>query len=322
MDVYSATSNYISSLPITQPWPEFQTIFRRIAAFQPKHWLLPLKSCLAVGGSVEQALPAVAAVACAQIGIVLLDDMLDDDPRGEYHRLGPAVTANLAAAFQFAALECLSRADLAPESKLRPLNSANRMLQTVAFGQQLDIQSPTDEASYWRVVAHKSASFFGTALLLGAILGGASDEATNAVGRFGQLYGEMIQIHDDLDDSMAVPAGPDWIQKRAPLPILFAREVNHPFRHRFLELYENVTAPEALREAQEILIHCGAVSYCVDQLLQRHQAVKDVLKNAPLATPQPLENLAREIVEPVWKLLNAPSTLTELGMNMDPKQAA
>lgn len=313
MDIYSLTTEYVLTLPITQSWPEFQTIFKRIATYQPKHWLLPVKSCLAVGGSAEQAIPAVAAIACAQIGIVLLDDILDEDPRGEYHRLGHGIAANLGATFQFAGLEAMLLPEIPLTKKINALHSTNQMLLAVAIGQDIDVKCPTNETSYWQIVENKSAAFFGTALLLGALLGGASKKIVSGVKRFGQLYGEMIQIHDDLNDTMAIPVGPDWIQKRAPLPILFAKIVDHPERMRFLELYENIAQPDFLEEAQEILIHCGAVSYCIDQLLHRHLVAQKILEFTQLADQQPLRKLANEIVEPVWnifKLLeNQPTTL-------------
>jgi geranylgeranyl pyrophosphate synthase len=188
--------------------------------------------------------------------------------------------------------------------KLETVHSTNQMLLSVALGQDMDILVPTDETGYWRVVENKSASFFGTALLLGALLGGATEKIANRVKLFGDLYGEMIQIHDDLNDAMMVPAGPDWIQRRAPLPILFTKTVDHPARKRFLELYENIAQPDALEEAQQILIQCGAVSYCVDQLLHRHQAIQKILENTQLANQQLLNNLANEIINPVWKMFN------------------
>ncbi len=304
MDIYAATTEYVSNTPITKSWPEFQSIFTHIATCRPKHWQLPVKSCLAVGGIDEQAIPAVAAIACAQIGIILLDDMLDHDPRGQHHRLGHGKAANLGATFQIASLEAILRTDTPVIKKLDVLHSTNQMLLSVAVGQDMDIQVPTDETAYWRVVENKSASFFGTALFLGALLGGASEKITNDVKRFGKLYGEMIQIHDDLNDAMTEPAGPDWIQRRAPLPILFAQIVDHPARKRFLELCANIAQPDTLEEAQQILIQCGAVSYCVDQLLHRHQAIQKILENAQLVNQQILNELANEIVNPVWNIFN------------------
>lgn len=81
---------------------------------------------------------------------------------------------------------------------------------------------------------------------------------------------------------MAVPANPNWMQRRKPLPILFAETVRHPDRERFMKLYKNISAQSALQEAQEILIRCGAVGYCVVQLLLRYQAARNILEIIPL----------------------------------------
>jgi geranylgeranyl pyrophosphate synthase len=114
----------------------------------------------------------------------------------------------------------------------------------------------------------------------------------------------MIQIHDDLNDTMAVPANSDWLQGRKPLPILFAQSVQHPQRARFMELYQNISAENALQEAQEILIKCGAVSYCVDQLLRRHQAAQDILDEIPLRNKAAVDSVIAAIIAPVQRLFD------------------
>jgi geranylgeranyl pyrophosphate synthase len=179
------------------------------------------------------------------------------------------------------------------------------MLSTIAFGQDLDIQNPTDEASYWGVVENKSAPFYGCALFLGALFGKATDPVAKELRHFGELYGEMIQIHDDLNDTMAVLANPDWLQGRKPLPILFALTVGHPERSRFSELYQNISAENALQEAQDILIQCDAVSYCVDQILRRHQAARDILDKTPLPNRGTVDSLIDAVSAPIWKLFES-----------------
>jgi geranylgeranyl pyrophosphate synthase len=231
--------------------------------------------------------------------------MLDEDPRGEYHRAGPAKTANYAAAFQAAGLEALLGNKWHSVLKLSALKSINAMILILALGQHLDVQALIDEATYWKVVENKSASFFGTAFYLGSLAGGAPKTAITKMEQIGRLYGEMIQIHDDLNDSMAVPANPDWLQGRSPLPILFAKTVEHPERSRFLEFCREITDEGALREAQDILVRCGAVSYCVDQLLRRYQSTKEILQTVELARPELIESLLDEIIAPVWKLFDA-----------------
>ncbi len=305
MNLYPSTLEYLRTLPVIEAWPEFQDILNRMAFVEPRDWQLPVKACQAVGGSIEQAIPATAAIACAQIAIIMIDDMLDEDPRGEYRRLGFGPVANLALSFQAVALAALFSSGLKSASKLSALQSIDRMTLTVAFGQHMDVQNLSDEAAYWHVVEAKSAAFFGAAFHLGALVGGASGEVLAALERFGQLFGEIIQIHDDLNDALEVPANPDWGQGRSPLPILFAKLVDHPDRLRFLKLSRAVANPEALEESQKILASCGAVSYCVDQLLLRYRAAQSILKSVPLMHRDELESLLEGTIAPVRKLFDA-----------------
>lgn len=305
MNLYLSTVGALLAIPVVDVWPELRTLITQASDKEPKHWQLPVRACEAVGGTVEMAIPAVAAIACAQIGILLIDDMLDEDPRGEYHRAGPAKTANYAAAFQAAGLEALLLSALEQKAKLSALRNLNHMLMVLALGQHMDVQASIDETAYWKIVENKSASFFGAAFYLGALFGSASDEVAGKLKQLGHLYGEMIQIHDDLNDTLAVPANPDWLQGRSPLPILFAKVVDHPDRSRFVELCGAITDEAALREAQDILVRCGAVSYCVDQLLRRHQAAQEVLADISLPRREVLDALIEEVIAPVRKLFDA-----------------
>jgi geranylgeranyl diphosphate synthase type I len=302
MDIYQLTVDYLLKLPIFDAWDEMRTILQRAASMRPRDWQLPIIACQAVGGTAEKAIPASAALACAQISIILVDDILDEDPRGEYRRIGSGKASNFAIAFQSAGMEALTRSGASSSIRLAALDSLNHMMLTTAYGQELDIQNPTSETSYWRVVENKSAPFYGCALHLGALLAEATEESADALYQLGRLYGEMIQIHDDLNDTMAVPANPDWLQKRKPLPILFALTVEHPDQSRFVELYKDISIGNALQEAQEILIRCGAVSYCVDQLLRRHRAAQNILSSNPIPNKETIDVLLGAVIQPVEKL--------------------
>jgi geranylgeranyl diphosphate synthase, type I len=305
MDIYQSAVSYLLTLPTVRSWPELEALLTRSASGRPRDWQLPVIACQAVGGSAAQAIPAAAAIACAQMSIILIDDMLDEDPRGEYLRIGAGNAANFSASFQAIGLEALRPRAKKHEIEIPAWHCLNRMMMTIAYGQHLDIQSLPDETAYWRVVEHKSAPFFGAALHLGALYGGASSELAQRMDEIGRLYGEMIQIHDDLNDTMAVPASPDWKQRRLPLPILFAHLVDYPARTRFLELYQDISLPETLREAQDIIIGCGAVSYCMSHVLSKHQAAQSILAGSALSHPDPVKSLLDGAVAPVWKLLKS-----------------
>jgi geranylgeranyl pyrophosphate synthase len=115
----------------------------------------------------------------------------------------------------------------------------------------------------------------------------------------------MIQIHDDLNDTMAVPANPDWRLDSSSLPILFAQVVEHADKDRFLELRQSISDLVALTDAQIILVRCGAVSYCIDQLLRRYQAAQKILDVVSLPRREGLEDLLDGVVEPVRNLFAA-----------------
>jgi geranylgeranyl pyrophosphate synthase len=302
MDIYQSTIDYLLTFPLFDSWHELEGILRRAASGRPRDWQLPAIACQALGQLPEEAVPASAALACAQISIILVDDMLDEDPRGEYRRIGHGRAANFAVAFQAAAAEALLGSQANTQVKVEALKGLHQMMLKTAHGQDLDIQNPADENSYWHLVKDKSAPFFGCALHLGALFGEASIATARGFEQLGELYGEMIQIHDDLNDTMAVPANPDWLQGRKPLPILFAQTVNHPDRRKFMELYENISAKNALQKARDILVRCGAISYCVDQLLRRHQAAHDVLNKMQLPDKGIVDSLIEAVIAPVWKL--------------------
>jgi geranylgeranyl pyrophosphate synthase len=116
------------------------------------------------------------------------------------------------------------------------------------------------------------------------------------------IFGEIMQIHDDLNDCLASPANVDWLQGRAPLPILFAELAPHPQRERFLELRGQVADPAKLQEAQAILVSSGAISYCVNELLLRQRAAEKIVNQTSLADPQPLISLLEHAVAPVRNL--------------------
>lgn len=306
MNVYDASLKCIVKGAIVHKWPLMATMAQQLAGRRPHDWQLPVLAAVAVGGDGAAALPAVSAIACCQIAIILVDDMLDEDVRGYHQQLGMAQTANLASAFQATALELMANCSASRPVRLQGVAWLNQMMATTALGQAWDSQNPAGEADYWQLIHTKSSPFFGAALAVGALLGGADEALAEQLRQFGHLYGEMIQIHDDLHDSMAVPAGADWLQGRSPLPILYAQLVDHPGRERFLALRQEIHGPSSLREAQQILLQCGAISYCIHQLLSRISQAQTMLAQLPLPHPQPLQQLLAELTRPVQTLLPPP----------------
>lgn len=281
----------VMALPAMATWPEALAVFPP-AGDEPLRfdWQLPVLACRAAGGAADLAMPAAAAIACLQISIILADDMLDQDPRGKHHQLGVGRTANLALAYQAAALALIGRTAAPAAARHAAQAALAEAALMTAFGQELDVQNLQGEANYWRVVRAKSTPFYAAAVEVGALLAGADADLAQGVHDLGVLLGEMIQICDDLTDAFQTPANPDWTEGRNNLALLYAAAAAHPQRARFSELRSAAASPDVLRQLQQILIGSGAVSYCVYQWLARQQAAETLLARLLLADPAPLRH--------------------------------
>jgi geranylgeranyl pyrophosphate synthase len=295
----------VQALPEVVAWPELNEVFARAGDVPRPDWELPLLAADAVGGVRDSALPAAAALACLQVSIILVDDMLDHDPRGVYRLRGHGPTANLANGLQAAAFRLLESADVDAETHAAAATSLAHAALGTAAGQYLDVQNLEGEEEYWAVVLAKSTPFYGSALQIGALLGGGSPNLSRRLYELGVLIGEIIQIEDDLEDSLQVPANADWTQGRNNLLILYARSAEHKDKQRFLDLLNEIENPEALREAQGILIRCGAVSYCAYLLVDRYKRARLILDSVELHNPQPLIEVMDEYADSLITILQS-----------------
>ncbi len=295
--------SHILALPEVADWPELADFLEDSEDPQRLDWSLTIRACQAVGGEASQAIPGSAAIACMQESIILVDDLLDDDPRGHYLQVGSGPAANLALAFQALSFRLIEREVDDLERRAAVTASLTWLALATAFGQQLDAQNLKDEENYWRLVRAKSTPFYASACHIGALLGRADSRQVEGLRDLGALIGEIIQIQDDLIDAFQTPANPDWKQGRNNLPLLYALTANHPARPRFLELRSRADDPEALREAQQILISSGAVSYCVYHLIRRHQQARNLLNRLSLPNPTPLLEALASQTKPLIQLL-------------------
>ncbi len=275
----------VLSLPEMAAWPEVADLFA-VDGDQPRlDWQLPVLACRAVGGREEQALPAVGAIACAKLSCMLVDDILDDDPQGLFHQMGSGRTANLALGLLAAAFALIDRSPIGSDRKGAVMASLSTMALGGAAGQEMDAQNLPGEENYWKVVRTKGSPFYAASLEMGALLGGADPSLAKGLYDVGTLFGEMVQIYDDLEDAFQVPASPDWLQGRGNLLILYGITADHPQRERFVHLRSRAGDADSLQEAQRILVACGAVSYCIYHLTQRYQACRDLLQRLELVDP-------------------------------------
>lgn len=303
----------LEALPSLSAWPELLDLFPSTPAPLRTDWALPAYALRAAGQLQERALPVAAALAALQISIMLVDDILDEDPRGKHMEMGSGRAANLALALQAAAHLVLDQLEADVARRYEVAACLQTMALATAAGQELDTQPISGEAAYWRLVTAKSTPFYGAALEAGAILAGVSQATCQAIRTIGVHFGEIIQVMDDLDDAFQIPAKPDWQRQNNNLAILYAKSADHSQRDRFLDLLDEIDAPGHLHAVQQILIDCGAVSYCLYQILQRYRSSLTLLYASDLPDHQPILDLHHLQMRPLAGLLRS------IGVSLPPE---
>ena len=301
---FEAMRQRVRELREISRWPQaLKLIDRTVHRESISVWEYPVAACQGVGGGAGDALPAAAAVFCSVISIHLVDDILDDDPRGDYRRMGSGPVANLALAFQAAGHLLLDEAAVKPEVRCALQASFAAMSLATCYGQGLDSQEVTTEEEYWRVVGNKTPPLFGEALRMGALLGGGTPETGELLARVGRALGLFIQVNDDMADAMAVPACADWQRRHNNLPILFALTADHAEREEFVRLSAQSADPAALAAAQKILLRSGAISFCALRLIEFSREIRELLSRVSLKDPAPVARIVDLHMKPLHRLL-------------------
>lgn len=296
----------VRAVPQIASWPQLVGLTERVVHRELLSvWDYPVAACVAVGGDAEAALPGAAAVFCSMISIHLVDDMLDEDPRGDYHRLGAGRTANLGLAWQAAGHLLLDDPRIPVNVRAAVQAEFARMSIGTSFGQDMDARELRNEEEYWRTVEAKTPPLFASAFRMGALLGGAPESTAHLLGLFGGVLGRFVQVSDDLSDALQTPARADWGRRSNNLPILYAMTADHPARERFLELSARVEDPEALAEAQRILLKSGAMSYCGFKMFEFSQEAREILERTPLLDREPIARILAAHLRPLHKLLES-----------------
>lgn len=305
-NLHQAIQKQLRGMSPVDDWPELaELIDRAVTARSRPCWEYPGAACTAVGGQAQAALPGAAAIFCLLASIYLVDDLLDEDPKGLYHQVGHGKAANIALAFQAMAGLVIEEADLSELARADVQGCVAKIAMDTAYGQDLDTREICGEADYWRAVATKTPPLFGGALEIGAILGGAP-EYRRVLLELGVMIGKLVQVSDDLKDALETPAHPDWKSRNNNLALLFALTAEHPYRGRFEALVPQVfDSSEALHEAQELLVHCGAASYCTYQIVETFKAAKAHLQEAKLPSPEPLVEILEAHIRPARTLIES-----------------
>jgi len=246
---------------------------------------LTVKACEAVGGSPEDAVPYAAALEILHNFTLVHDDVMDHDAfrRGHptVHKEYGVPMAILAGDLLFAKVYDVmvkhAPSGVRPVDVVRCIRKTTDATLTLCQGQALDMLYPgaqdIGEDDYIFMVGAKTSALFRACAEVGAIVGGASDEHVEALGRFAWDAGIAFQIVDDVlgltsdEETLGKPVGSDIREGKKTLIAIHAlRNADEAQKKKVLNALGKEEASEkSVSDAIEALHASGSIRYATEK---------------------------------------------------------
>ncbi len=175
--------------------------------------VMVLMGAEAFGADPQKALEPAVGVELFHNFTLLHDDVMDNSAlrrgRPSVHARWDANTAILSGDTMLTlATEYVTRVE--DPILRRVLSAFDRMALDVYEGQRLDMDFEKGEAvtidEYIEMIKLKTGALLGFAVMLGALIGGASEEDARKMYEFGMMLGVAFQIEDDWLDTFGDPS--------------------------------------------------------------------------------------------------------------------
>ena len=165
---------------------------------------LPVISCLAAGGTLEEGTAMAAGWVPGYVASEVLDNVEDKQFIPDNLAPSPEIVTNLATSLIFIAFHSLT-AIPDPGRACRVSKIFSQSGFEATHGQHRDlinIPLSVEESlnNYWEITILKSGSVFQTATAGGAAAGTTDDRLIDLLGEYGTALGVMLQLIDDCRD--------------------------------------------------------------------------------------------------------------------------
>lgn len=295
------------------PVSEYQTVFQKYSEQyhfdkEPASLYAPINHIMSIGGkrmrpvlvlmgcniyddSIEKALPASLAVEIFHNFTLVHDDIMDAAPlrRGfltVHHKYGLSAGILSGDAMVIYAYQFLLQTNVSLPRVQRLLQIFNKMAIEVCEGQMFDMDFETrttvTEQEYMHMIEFKTSVLVGSALEIGAVIGGAKNAEARILYYFGCHVGIAFQMKDDILDSFGDPkkvgkkVGGDIAQNKKTLLVIKALESGNEQQVTTLKnLLATITTEadesEKIKTVKAIFISTGAKK-AVEALQEEHLA--------------------------------------------------
>jgi hypothetical protein len=304
-DYAGLVMNKMRSDALLSPFPDYASFLDdRIQSVRDWQIALPIVSCLAVGGLLEDGIIPASVWVSLYLASEILDQVEDKELTPDQFLTSPEVASNLATGLIFASFHTLTSIQDAGKARqiVRVFSGSGF---DAATGQHRDLiqkRLPVEQYlnNYWEIIILKAGSVFRTATESGAAAGGANEEITEALGDYGTALGVMLQLMDDCRDAFNhSQAAIHW---EISLPLLL---------YLMIAGEENIIFPEISSQAEwsDLLRKTGVIHAISSLLLQwksraldslsplRESREKLILQRIPSLILERIPSITTEVID-------------------------
>lgn len=143
------------------------------------------------------------------------------------------------------------------------------------------------EESYYASIHGKTASLYGTAARIGGIVAGHDQATVDALTEYGNAYGMVFQIVDDIldatatDEQLGKPAGHDMVEGVYTLPVLRTLALGTPAAEQLRELLGEPLDTEQQQQALTIVRSNDGVPSAIETARDYVQRAADACSGFP-----------------------------------------
>lgn len=234
--------------------------------------------CAGMFGPVdERVLNAAAAVELLHNASLIHDDVVDDSKLRRNRPTINAVWDNHIAVLvgDFFVSTSLQRAiDTGDVRIIEAIGNLGKLLSLGEIDQIYNAREHTQsEASYFKVIDHKTASLFVACARVGCYAVNAPSDATETLAEVARLLGLCFQIRDDIFDyfdsgKVGKPTGNDLREGKVTLPLLHVIESGKAPRAEAMLASQGIPEldDDQIAELTRIARECGGIDYAYDRM--------------------------------------------------------
>ena len=261
---------------------------------------LPVIACKAAGGSIDDGAILASAWTSLNLASEILDNVEDKELTADQFLTSPEVASNIATGLIFSSFHTLA--------SIQDANIANKICRFLsscgfdaAFGQHRDLMQgrlPVELFlnNYWENIILKSGSVFRAAAQGGAVVAGANETFSEALGDYGTALGVILQLFDDCRD--AFNHSQEVINWEISLPLLlYLMTVGE----------ENIVFPKINSRAEwsDLLQKAGVIRTISELLLQWKSRALESLRSLPQSREKLiLERIPSLVLERIPSIAN------------------